>query len=254
MNRILLPELSNPSVKEFMDTNDTELDLWFDDLGINEAMEKLRDGKVDGVIVGASHTTAEVIKTGLSTIGSDEKLVSSFFIMRKDEEELFFADCAVNPNPSAEKLAKIASQTCKNVEKLGYEPTVAFLSFSTNGSATHEMVDKVREAKEIFQKENPQIHSYGDVQFDAAIDRSVYEKKTGLVMPNKPNVFIFPDLNSGNIAYKMVQRLAGYTAIGPILQGFNKPIYDLSRGVDALALKEIAIVANQLIESNNIER
>lgn len=251
---ILFPELSNQAVKEFMDTNDTDLDLWFDDLGIQDAMDKLKEGQVDGVIVGASHTTAEVIKTGLSTIGSDEKLVSSFFIMRRDGQEMFFADCAVNPNPDSEKLAKIAAQTCKNVERLGHEPTVAFLSFSTNGSADHEMVDKVRNAREIFSEQHPEIVSYGDIQFDAAWDNNVYKSKTGLVRSTRPNVFVFPDLNSGNIAYKMVQRLAGYTAIGPILQGFNRPIYDLSRGVDALALKEIAIVANKLIDSSKIER
>ena len=250
---ILLPELSNPEVNKFFKEDHGDLDLWFDDRGLAQSMEMLRDGKVDGLVVGASHTSAEVIREGLRTIGSKEKFVSSFFVMRRDEEELFFADCAVNPNPSAEKLAMIAEQTSVNAMRLGYKPVVAFLSFSTEGSADHEMVQKVRDARDIFEAENPDIEVYGDIQFDAAADPDVYEKKTGVPMGSLPNVFIFPDLNSGNIAYKITQRLAGYTAIGPILQGFNRPLFDLSRGVDAAALREVCIIANKLIEKTKGE-
>lgn len=249
---ILMPELSNQEVKKFMDSN-PETDIWFDDLDLQESMKKLKNGEVDGLVVGASHTTAEVIKTGLRTIGSKEGLVSSFFVMRRDEEELFFADCAVNPNPDSEKLSKIAAQTCENVIRLGYEPSVAFLSFSTHGSANHETIDKVREAKELFSNRYPDIPSYGEIQFDSAYDEDVYKKKSGEKFSIKPNIFIFPDLNSGNIAYKITQRLAGFTAIGPILQGFNKPLFDLSRGVDAIALEEICKVADQLINANKKE-
>jgi phosphate acetyltransferase len=245
---ILMPETNNSAVKKFEQNNDTDVDVLFENHDITRSMEMLRDGEVDGLIIGADHTSAQVIHEGLRTIGSSEKFVSSFFIMRKNEEELFFADCAVNPNPDSEKLAKIAYQTCVNVKKLGYEPTVAFLSFSTSGSADHEMVDKVIEASALFHVQHPEFLSYGEIQFDAAYDEGVFEKKVGGKFISKPNVFVFPDLNSANIAYKITQRLAGYTAIGPILQGFDRPLFDLSRGVDDIALKEIVKIANKLID------
>ena len=165
------------------------------------------------------------------------KIFEAFNIVRycfkneKDERVWFFADCAITPRPDAQQLAGIALSTANTAKSFGYEPKVAFLSYSTGDSAKGEMIDFVKEALEIAQKAAPDIAMDGPMQFDAAVDSKVAKSK----MPNskvagQANVFIFPDLNCGNITYKAVQRSANALAIGPILQGLKKPVNDLSRG------------------------
>lgn len=197
----------------------------------------VHEGLVSGMVAGAANTTGDVLRSALQVVGvmPGLKTVSSSFIMvspKEGEESLLFSDCAVVPNPTDEQLADIASSTAftrKNI--LGDEPKVALLSFSTKGSAEHELVEKVRSAMNILKARNVDFAYDGELQLDAAIVESVAKSKA----PNSPlqgraNTLIFPDLQSGNIGYKLVQRLAGYEAIGPIIQGLAAPICDLSRG------------------------
>ena len=149
-----------------------------------------------------------------------------------EEGMLVFSDCAVNPNPNAEQLASIAIATAETAKKLcGIDPKVAMLSFSTMGSADHELVEKVRKATEIAKERRPDLLIDGELQLDAAIVQKVADQKaSGSKVAGKANVLVFPDLQAGNIGYKLVQRFANAEAIGPICQGFAKPINDLSRG------------------------
>ena len=167
-----------------------------------------------------------------------------------DSGLMVFADCAVNPNPNAQELAQIAVSTARTAKGLaGIEPKVAMLSFSTKGSAKHEMVDKVVEATKLAKEMDPSLMIEGELQADAAIVPSVGASKApGSDVAGKANVLVFPSLEAGNIAYKLVQRLAGATAVGPILQGIAAPINDLSRGcsVDDI-YKVVTITANQAI-------
>lgn len=197
-------------------------------------------GDADGLVSGAVHTTGDLLRPGLQVIKATKgaSVVSSFFIMGiptsnyGEEGMLLFADCAVNPNPSYEQLAEIAITTADTAKKIcKIEPRVAMLSFSTMGSADHETVEKVRMATELAKKLRPDLLIDGEMQLDAAIVEKVAKQKA----PNnnvagKANILIFPDLQSGNIGYKLVQRFANAEAIGPICQGFDKPINDLSRG------------------------
>ena len=209
-----------------------------DPLYFGTMMVKLNDA--DGMVSGAVHTTGDLLRPGLQIIKTAPgvSVVSSFFIMMVpgsqygEEGMLLFSDCAVNPNPSADQLAAIAiatADTAKNLCKI--DPRVAMLSFSTMGSADHEVVDKVRNATAKAKELRPDLLIDGEMQLDAAIVEKVAEQKA----PNSPvsgraNVLIFPDLQAGNIGYKLVQRFANAEAIGPICQGFAKPINDLSRG------------------------
>lgn len=249
--RILLPEVSNAVVAELHENNTTGLNLLFEKRTLQEALDLLNEGAVDAVIIGADEVSADVIRAGKKILGKVDAdgVISSFFIMeKKGEPPKYFADCAVNPSPDQEKLVHIAEQTCANVRRLGSNPVVAFLSFSTDGSAGHcTEVQVVKAAADAFRLAHPEITTYGEIQFDAACDEQIYEKKTGQRFHDgKPNVFIFPDLNSGNITYKALEQLAGYVAVGPILQGFRRPLYDLSRGVSLPALTRICQVAAQL--------
>jgi phosphate acetyltransferase len=177
-------------------------------------------------------------------------VVSSTFIMvlpdKKygDEGVLLFADCAVNPNPNAEELASIAVSTAKTAKALaGIEPRVAMLSFSTKGSAKHELADKVIEATRIARQIAPDIEIDGELQADAALVAKVGALKApGSNVAGKANVLVFPDLQAGNIGYKLVQRLAGAEAIGPVSQGFAKPINDLSRGCSPEDIVNVAAI------------
>ncbi|NHB54867.1 phosphate acetyltransferase [Helicobacter pylori] len=177
--------------------------------------------------------TAETIRPALQIIKTKPgvSLVSSVFLMCLDTQVLVFGDCAIIPNPSPKELAEIATTSAQTAKQFNIAPKVALLSYATGNSAQGEMIDKIKEALTIAQKLDPQLEIDGPLQFDASIDKSVAKKK----MPNsqvagQASVFIFPDLNAGNIAYKAVQRSAKAVAIGPILQGLNKPINDLSRG------------------------
>jgi phosphate acetyltransferase len=214
------------------------------------------EGEADGIVAGIAHATASVLQAAGLAIGYPEGIQtpSSFFIMvlpefqGKTDNVLIFADCAVNISPDSKQLAEIAVTTGRNAKGLlDIDPRVALLSFSTKGSASHEDADKVIKATEIARGIAPELTIDGELQLDAAIVPRVAQKKVkASEVAGKANVLIFPDLDSGNIAYKLTQYLAGAQAYGPILQGFKKPVCDLSRGASSDDVVGItAIVAAQ---------
>ena len=200
----------------------------------------VRKNEVDGFVAGSVNTTGDVLRAGIQIIGMSPGIssVSSSFIMVLPEflgvkNKIFiFADCAVIPNPDPPQLAAIAVASAKTMQNLiGEEPKVAMLSFSTKGSAEHEMVNKVKEATRIAKELKPDLKIDGELQADSAIIPNVAKKKCpDSLIQGDANVLIFPDLNAGNIAYKLVQRMAKAEAIGPVIQGLAKPANDLSRG------------------------
>lgn len=220
----------------------------------------IKNGDADGEIAGAENTTGNVLRPALQIIKTIPgiRVVSGAFLMFTpmteigEEGVLLFADCAVLPNPNANELAQIAITSAQTWSALMKdEARVAMLSFSTKGSANNEMVDKVVEATQLAKEMNPSLLIDGELQADAAIVPSVsHSKAPGSVLGGKANVLVFPSLEVGNIAYKLVQRLANTEAVGPILQGMAAPVNDLSRGcsVDDI-YRMVAVTANQSIES-----
>jgi phosphate acetyltransferase len=207
----------------------------------------VREGLADGAVAGSINTTGNVLRAGIQVIGLAENVsvVSSSFIMAlKDGKTLTFADCAVIPDPDEDQLASIAISSAKTHEKLVQEkPNIAMLSFSTKGSATHEDIDKVVKATSIVKEKMPDLNIDGELQFDAAFLESVGIKKApDSPVAGKANVYIFPDLDAGNIGYKIAQRIGGAEAIGPIIQGLKKPYNDLSRGCSVDDIINVACI------------
>jgi phosphate acetyltransferase len=208
----------------------------------------LREDKADACISGAANATSHVVRAAVTIVRTKPgiSLMSSDFLMFSPagDKVYSFADCAVNPDPNSEQLADIAYASAMTHKSIfNVEPVVALLSFSTKGSAEHDLVYKVARALKIAQEKYPDLLIDGDLQLDASIIPSVGSKKApGSPVAGKANVLIFPDLNAANIGYKLVQRLAGYEAVGPILQGLNKPMHDLSRGCSSEDIVNLAAV------------
>lgn len=207
-------------------------------------------GKAAGLVSGAAHSTGDTVRPALQVIKTKPGVskTSGIFFMMKGEEQYIFSDCAINPELDAQGLAEIAVESAKSAQSFGMEPKVAMLSFSTKGSAKSDDVTKVQDALKLAQDKvaEEQLDNVvidGEFQFDAAIVPSVAEKKApGAKIQGDANVFIFPSLEAGNIGYKIAQRLGGYDAVGPVLQGLNSPVNDLSRGCSIEDVYNLSII------------
>jgi phosphate acetyltransferase len=201
--------------------------------------------KADGLVSGAAHSTADTVRPALQIIKTKEgvRKTSGVFIMVRGDEKYVFADCAINISPDSQDLAEIAIESSKTAQMFDIEPRVAMLSFSTKGSAKSPETEKVVKALELAKERAPELVIDGEFQFDAAFVPSVAKKKA----PDSPiqgdaNVFIFPSLEAGNIGYKIAQRLGNFEAVGPILQGLNAPVNDLSRGCNEEDVYKLALI------------
>ncbi|WP_270353077.1 phosphate acetyltransferase [Bacillus velezensis] len=202
-------------------------------------------GLADGLVSGAAHSTADTVRPALQIIKTKEgvKKTSGVFIMARGDEQYVFADCAINIAPDSQDLAEIAIESANTAQMFDIDPRVAMLSFSTKGSAKSDETDKVAEAVKIAKEKAPELTLDGEFQFDAAFVPSVAEKKApDSDIKGDANVFVFPSLEAGNIGYKIAQRLGGFEAVGPILQGLNMPVNDLSRGCNAEDVYNLALI------------
>lgn len=193
-------------------------------------------GEADGMVSGAAHSTADTVRPALQIVKTAPGMhrVSGVMIMEREDERYIFSDCAMNIDPDSDTLAEIGYQATKIAKMVDIEPRVAFLSFSTKGSAKGDMVTKVIDAVDKFKKDHPDIPADGELQFDAAFVPSVGQRKApDSKVAGHANVFVFPELQSGNIGYKIAQRLGNFSAVGPVLEGLAAPINDLSRGASS---------------------
>ena len=283
--RIILPEenLRTKKAKDFLiksgfnikELNKSHTDLYIENLAklkftknwtssmikeylndpIHLSCAMVANDEADCVIAGSQNPTSKIIRTAIRLIGIEKKTksVSSMFLMiSPDYKKVFaFSDCAVIPEPDSEQLTNIAFQTAKLYNLLtDLEPKIAFLSFSTNGSATHYRVDKVIESYNFFKKKYPNICCEGEIQVDAALDSKIaLRKNKNSIINGDANILIFPNLDSGNIGYKLVQKMGGYLAWGPLMFGLNKTVHDLSRGCSAEDIVNTTLIAS--IQSNS---
>jgi len=206
-----------------------------------------------GLVSGATQSTGDTVRPALQIIKTKPGISKTFgyFLMVRGDERYIMGDCAINPNPDSESLAEFAIEAAKAAKMFGLDPKVALLSFSTNGSAKTPETEKVAKAVKIARKKAPDFAIDGEMQFDAAFVKNVGEKKyPESYVAGKANTFIFPDLNSGNIGYKIAQRLGNFEAMGPVLAGLNKPVNDLSRGCSSNDAYNTAIItaAQSLME------
>ncbi|WP_148256264.1 phosphate acetyltransferase [Heyndrickxia coagulans] len=202
--------------------------------------------KADGLVSGAIHSTADTVRPALQIIKTKQgvKKVSGVFIMVRGEEKFVFADCAINISPDSQDLAETAAESAKTARTFDIEPRIAMLSFSTKGSAHSDETEKVAQAVRLAKERDPELVVDGEMQFDAAYVPAVAQKKApDSVIQGNATVFIFPNLDAGNIGYKMAQRLGGFEAVGPILQGLNAPVNDLSRGCNAEDVYHLALIS-----------
>lgn len=214
-------------------------------------------GHAHGLVSGAMHSTADTVRPALQIIKTKPgvKRTSGVFIIFKDNLRFIFADCAINVNPDSEALAEIAVQSAETAKNFGIDPKVAMLSFSSHGSAVTEESTKVANATKLAKEMAPELVIDGEIQFDAAVVPVVAQAK----VPNSPlggnaNVFVFPTLDAGNIGYKIAQRFGKFEAVGPVLQGLNRPVNDLSRGCNADDVYYLALItAGQAVDSLNAE-
>jgi phosphate acetyltransferase len=209
----------------------------------------VQQGDADGMVSGAAHTTAHTIRPAFEFVRTRPGVasVSSVFLMCLADRVLVYGDCAIIPNPTPEQLADIAVSSAETARTFGIDPVVAMLSYSTGGSGAGEDVDRVRAATAMVRERAPDLPVDGPIQYDAAVDAGVGRKKLpDSAVAGRATVFVFPDLNTGNNTYKAVQRSAGAVAIGPVLQGLNKPVNDLSRGCTVTdVVNTVAITAVQ---------
>jgi len=239
------------SRKKFSKNWSKEMKLNFLNSNLNLSLLALECGHVDSVVAGATHTTSDVLRSCLRIIGlrrSSKCVSSAFFMISEKNDTLYtFSDAGVIPDPTSDQLVEIAYESSVTHKLLTENnPKIAFLSFSTKGSAEHYKVKKIQKAVKVFSNKYPNIIHDGEMQFDAAVNKEVSAMKLqDSKLNGDSNVFIFPDLDSANIAYKITQYLANFQALGPLIQGLNKPVHDLSRGCsidDIILVSAIAIL------------